>query len=219
VILPMSKVSYPDLDEVRRQSLNCLGSLCSKPIESFSEEYLKIYEILFENLEFYGKSMKDFKVNFFILTQKFMTSILRSLNFVIQSKKLQIQNVHDLVKILLKVMSHAKSMENQEHLIYSDSDSDSENAHKFISKNRENIRLNVLQIISSLAKLDFKSIFGEWKYLIPESSALKLNTGSETLVSVMLFDSSVKCRTSATITISTLLMDSGKYLSQAEDRK
>jgi hypothetical protein len=147
-----------------------------------------------------------------------MTSVLRSLNFIIQSK-IHIQNIHDLVKILLKVLSHSKSQENEGYIIYSDSDSDSENAQKFIGKNRENIRLNVLQIISSLAKADFKSIFGEWKFLIPETSGLKLNTGSETLVSVMLFDPSVKCRTSATITISNLLMDSGKYLSQAEDRK
>jgi hypothetical protein len=60
----MSKVSYPDLDEVRRQSLNCIGNLCSKPLESFSSEYMKIYEILFENLEFYEKSTKDSKVIF-----------------------------------------------------------------------------------------------------------------------------------------------------------
>lgn len=56
----MSKLSYPDLEEVRRQTLNCFGNLCSN-LESKFEEVEKIFEILIENLEFYSKlNLKDY---------------------------------------------------------------------------------------------------------------------------------------------------------------
>eukprot|EP01080_Neovahlkampfia_damariscottae_P001554 gene1554-12680_t len=216
ILLPLSKLSYPDLEEVKRQTINCFGNLCCKPQSKIFDQQ-KIYDILFENLEYYSKlNLQDYS--------KFLNSILRSLNFIIaSSKNVHISNIHELVEILFKVLIESNLLDQKgDHFnFHSDSDSDcgENNQKNKIGKTRESIRLNILQIISTMAKVDFKSIFGEWKFLVPESSSLKYKAGNENLLTILLFDSSSKCRSTAAITISTLLADSSKYLAQADDRK
>lgn len=69
-----------------------------------------------------------------------------------------------------------------------------------------------------MAKGDFKSMFGEWKQLIPEHHGLapKPRFGA-TLATVLLYDPSPKVRSAAAQTLITMFDNSRKYLAQADD--
>jgi len=69
-----------------------------------------------------------------------------------------------------------------------------------------------------MAKGDFRSMFGEWKQLIPNHGCLAPKPKYlPTLSTVILYDTSSKCRSVAAQTLISMLDNSSKFLAQADD--
>lgn len=101
----------------------------------------------------------------------------------------------------------------------SDSDySDSDSPH--INRDAVKIRIAALQLINTLAKKDFKSLFAQWKILFSDNDSTNQNPKSkQTLSTVLLFDPSSKVRLAAAQALASMLENSELYLAQASEMK
>ncbi|KAL9648702.1 hypothetical protein ABK040_003640 [Willaertia magna] len=220
-ILPLIKVSISDL-EVRRQAMNCFVNICGGNPEMI-EPYSKVmYTTLMGNFDTLCKAIEGDSS-----LQKLLFSVLKVLICVITvGDKIHLQDTEKLVTQLTKLMfygtkffpvSNYCSITKKESSFTSDSDmSDSDSS--ITNRDAVKIRLQSLQLISTMAKKDFKSLFGEWKLILADNDSLNpIPKYKQSISTVLLYDSSSRVRLAAVQTLGTMLENSSLYLAQASD--
>lgn len=161
---------------------------------------------------------------------------MRSLSNIISESK-QAAHVPEIIGHLRKLMffgtklapgpaqsqqqlSPRKSSLGKKEYVPADSASDVSDSD---GSDREAVRLRIqaLQLISTLSKTNFKAVFGEWKQLMPEHAASMAQVAKfePKLSTVLLHDPNGRCRTAAAQTFSALVENSKIYLAQADDKK
>jgi hypothetical protein len=81
------------------------------------------------------------------------------------------------------------------------------------------IRIQSLQLLMAAAHRDFKSMFGQWSTLFPIDPIDTTSPKSRFLTTVMLFDTSARCRSVASSCIAAMLDKSKMFLAQADDEQ
>jgi hypothetical protein len=222
VALPNAHPSVSDLS-VKYYALNCLEKVLndSQILSTYSSA---LFNCLFYNLMILSKLIsKDSYV------EKHMNIIIKCLSIIVQhGEKIHVPFVNDLVLTLKRLSFYGtvynpaqplKKERDRINCFTSESDlSDSEQSTG--SRSAIRIRLQALQLLSEMTKKDFKSIFGEFKNLIPESNSTHPHPKEgNSLCTIILYDHSPRCRSAACQLLISMLENSKPYLAQADDTK
>lgn len=234
IVTKHARLSNADL-QVRRQALNCLGSLCTTiggNNTHFTEQhYQTIVSIIMENLDYYANQVfvdrsiiKITTVTMNALAQvAARTSVVAHLNnfdgLITKLKRLMFYGTRvSPTNYTNQLSSEEEGMDrsNRFHTSESEFVSDGDGSNRHTPK----IRCQAMMLISAITKSDMKSMFSQWRHFIPDHGALDPHPRyNPSLSTILLFDTSTRCRSSAAQTINSLLENSKPFLAQADDKK
>lgn len=217
VLLPLASINQQNV-VIRRLSLTCLSNFCCRSGKNLKQYDDQIFNVFYRNFsEYYKTIFTDSKV------QNLMIASLRGLaSIILEYKNLTPSQTSTLISKMKKLAFYGFLVDSPPQLKESPSDSafDSDPSDTTKSSNRMEImiRVRALHVIASLAKGEKKTILSEWQNLIPSYGALDPHPDRYTLATSLLYDSSSKCRSAASMSISCLLENSAKFFVHAEDK-